>query len=83
MKYRDGTEVREGDVIVVHHGKSDDRGVVLKVVLPDTEDAADWSLPIGGVVIEGGGLGLFVQAHLEQDEDIDFVSRGATPSSKC
>jgi hypothetical protein len=78
MTYRDGTEVRAGDVVVVY-GKTDDRGVVLRVVLPGTEDATTWSLPTGGVLIEGGGLGLFTTARLDQDEDIDFVSRGPTP----
>jgi hypothetical protein len=82
MRYRDGTDVREGDVVLVHHGKTDDRGVVLRIVLPGTEDATDWSLPTGGVLIEGGGLGLFSTAHLEEDEDIAFVSRGLRPGSK-
>jgi hypothetical protein len=75
MKYRDGTEVREGDVVAVNHGKSAEQGVVLKLVLPATQDASDWSLPDGGIVIKGGGYGLFVTASLEEDEDIDFVSR--------
>jgi hypothetical protein len=82
MRYRDGTEVCEGDVVLVHHGQTDDRGVVIKVVLAGTEDATDWSLPTGGVLIESGGLGLFTTAHLDQDEDIDFVSRGVSPRSK-
>jgi hypothetical protein len=82
MKYRDGTKVCDGDVVLVHNGRTDARGVVLKIVLPGTEDAADWSLPTGGVLIQGGGLGLFVTAHLEQDEDIDFLSRGPTSSSE-
>ena len=78
MRYRDGTEVLEGDVVVVNNGKSRDRGVVKKVILPATDDASDWSLPEGGVLIEGGGLGLFTTASLEQDEDIDFVSRATS-----
>jgi hypothetical protein len=78
MKYRNGTDVRAGDVVVVHHGRSSEPGVVKKVILPGTEDAADWSLPVGGVLIEGGGLGLFTTDSLEQDEDIDFVSRATS-----
>ena len=75
MRYRDGTEVCEGDVVAVRRGDSFERGVVTKVILPATQDASDWSLPSGGVLIEGGGLGLFTVGALEQDEDIDFVSR--------
>jgi hypothetical protein len=78
MKYRDGTEVREGDVVAVHHGRSPERGVVKKVILPGTGDAVDWSLPVGGVLIEGGGLGMFTTESLEQDEDIAFVSRATS-----
>jgi hypothetical protein len=78
MKYRDGTEVREGDTIAVNDGKSRKQGVVKKVILPGTGDASDWALPEGGVLIEGGGLGLFTTASLEQDEDIDFVSRATS-----
>jgi hypothetical protein len=39
--------------------------------------------PSGGVLIEGGGMGLCVTAHLEEDEDITFVKRGtvASPAS--
>ena len=65
-------------MVAVHHGKSLERGVVKKVILSATEDASDWSLPDGGVLIEGGGLGVFTTASLEQDEDIDFVSRATS-----
>ena len=78
MRYRDGTEVREGDVVAVHHGKSFEHGVVKKVILSATQEASEWSLPDGGVLIEGGGLGLFTTASLEQDEDIGFVSRATS-----
>jgi hypothetical protein len=83
MRYRDGTEVREGDVVSVHHGKTNDRGVVVSVVRPGTQAAIDWSLPRGGVLIEGGGLGLFTTEHLAEDEDIDFVSRAPAPISSA
>lgn len=78
--YRDGTEVREGDEVLVRGSKSDERGTVLRIVLPGTQDAADWSLPSGGVLIEGGGMELFVTADLENDEDITFVSRATAPT---
>jgi hypothetical protein len=81
MTYRDGTEVRVGDVVVVHRGARDERGVVLQVVAPGTRDAADLDLPTGGVLIEGGGYGVFATAHIDKDEDIDFVSRGSAPVS--
>jgi hypothetical protein len=82
MRYRDGTEVREGDVVALHHGKSPEQGVVKKVILSATEDASDWSLPKGGVLIEGDGLGLFTTESLEQDEDIDFVSRATSAPNR-
>jgi hypothetical protein len=75
MRYRDSSEVHIGDVVVVHHGGSDARGVVIKIVAAGTRDATDWSLPEGGVLIEGGVLGLFAAASPEQDEDIDLVRR--------
>ena len=77
MKYMSGIEVMEGDVIVSHHNGESVEGVVLKVLLPNTEDARDWASPNGGVLIEGGHLGLAVHKSLEDDEDIDFVRRAA------
>jgi hypothetical protein len=82
MKYRDGTEVREGDVVAIRGGRSRERGVVKKVILPATRDATDWSLPVGGVLIEGGGLGLFTMESLEDDEDIGFVSRATSGTNR-
>jgi hypothetical protein len=82
MTYRDGTEVRVGDVVAVNQGGSVERGVVERVILPATQDAIDWSLPTGGVLIRGGGLGVFTTASLEQDEDIDFVSRKISPPKR-
>jgi hypothetical protein len=66
-------------VVIVHHGTNNVRGVVVKVVAPGTEDAVDLALPKGGVLIEGGGYGVFATAVLDEDEDIDFVSRGPAP----
>ncbi len=37
--------------------------------------AEEWESPNGGVLIEGGGLGLFVQIHPEDSEDVVFVRR--------
>ncbi len=76
MKYLDGTEAQVGDILNVRQGKGVDvAGAILKIVRPHTQDAQDWSLPDGGVLIEGGGLGLFVTEHLDDDEDIVFVRR--------
>lgn len=75
MKYKSGAEVMEGDVITVHHDGERVEGVVIKVIFPNTPDADDWASPNGGVLIEGGGLGLFVTKSLEDAEDIDFVRR--------
>jgi hypothetical protein len=80
MKYMSGIEVMEGDVIAVHHDGRSVEGVVLKVILPNTPDADDWSAPNGGALIEGGGLGLFVHESLEDAEDIDFVRRASSNS---
>ena len=76
IKYMSGIEVMEGDVVGVHHGRGVvDEGVVLKVILPNTPDAEEWQSPRGGVLIEGGGLGSFVTATPEDDEDLVFVRR--------
>jgi hypothetical protein len=45
-------------------------------LLPNTEDSRTWAAPEGGVLIEGGGLGLAVTTSFEDDEDIVFVRRG-------
>jgi hypothetical protein len=45
------------------------------VLVPNTPEADAWDSPNGGVLIEEGGLGLFVTESLEDDEDIDLVCR--------
>lgn len=76
MTYKNGTEVREGDLVLVRRQGYSARGIVRRVIVPGTVDAAHWSAPEGGVLIEGGDLGLFVTKSLEQDEDVVLVSRG-------
>ena len=76
MKYMDGTEVLEGDVVAFMNGGVATEGVVLEVVLPGTEGAQWRKAPNGGVVIEGGGIGLSFTESLEDDEDVIFVRRG-------
>jgi ribosomal protein L10 len=75
MKYLDGTEAQVGDILTVRGNGVDARGVILKIVRSNTKDAEDWSLPDDGVLIEGGGLGLFTTADLGEDEDIVFLRR--------
>ena len=75
MKYQTGIEVNEGDIVAVRHGSSAVEGVVRKLILPKTVDPSNWSAPEGGVLIEGGGLGLSLTKSLEDDEDVSFVRR--------
>ena len=75
-KYMSGIEVMEGDVVAVHHDREPAEGVVLHVLLPNSPEAEAWGVPEGGVMIEGGGLGLFLTAT-EDAEDIVFVRRAA------
>jgi hypothetical protein len=77
MNYKDGTEVRVGDEVTVSHGngRSDQSGTVLQILQPHSKEAIDWNTPKGGVLIEGGGYGLFVTNALAEDEDILFVRR--------
>lgn len=75
MKYMNGIEVMEGDVVTMRTGNRFVEGVVLQVLLPNTPDADAWSSPDGGVLIEGGGLGLSITESLENDEEVVFVRR--------
>ena len=69
MKYHSGEEVNEGDIVTVRRGGMAVEATVLKIILPNTEDARNWSAPDGGVLIEGGSLGRSVTKSLEDDED--------------
>jgi len=75
MRYKSGIEVMEGDIVVIRRDGRSMEGVVHKVILPNTPDAHAWEAPSGGVLIEGGGLGLSVTESLENDEDVIFVRR--------
>jgi hypothetical protein len=76
MNYANGLGVQIGDEISVRTSGANIPGVVLKIIHPYTEDAEHWSLPDGGLLIEGGGLGIFVTNSFSEDSDIVFVSRG-------
>jgi hypothetical protein len=67
--------VLEGDIVVIRSAGNSVEGVVLKVLLPNTPDAYGWAAPNGGVLIEGGNLGLSVSESLETDEDVVFARR--------
>ncbi len=76
LKYYDGTKIQVGDAITVEGNQGIKiPAVVLKIVEPRTEDAEQWNLPTGGVLMEGGGLGTFVSSYLEKDNEIVFVHR--------
>lgn len=75
MKYMNGIEVMQGDVVTMRTGNRFVEGVVLQVLLPNTPDADAWSAPDGGVLIEGGGLGLSITESLENDEEVVFLRR--------
>ncbi len=75
MKYKSGIQMIEGDVVAIRRADRWVEGVVLKVILPGTPDAHAWAAPSGGVLIEGGDLGLSVTESLENDEDVVFVRR--------
>jgi hypothetical protein len=79
MNYKDGTEVRVGDEVMVSHGngRSDRSGTVLQILQPYSKEAINWNTPEGGVLIEGGGYGLFVTNALAEDEDILFIRRSS------
>lgn len=78
MKYQSGVEVVEGDVVTIMRNEGPVEGVVLQVILPDTPSAEEWSSPNGGVLIEGGGLGLSVTESLEDDEEVVFIRRASS-----
>ena len=75
MEYQSGIEVVEGDVVTIMRNEGPVEGVVLQVILPGTPSAEEWSSPNGGVLIEGGGLGLSVTESLEEDEEVVFIRR--------
>lgn len=76
LKYYDGNEIQVGDAITVEGSQGIKiPAVVLKIVEPYTEDAEQWNLPNGGVLMKGGGLGTFVSSYLEKDNEIALVRR--------
>ena len=75
--YQTGEEARVGDHIL-NWGTP---AVVELVILPGTDDAKDYQVPEGGILIKegrGGGFGRLLMTPPDGDlwEDLDFVSRG-------
>lgn len=67
-------EAKEGDIVRIAQGEGRySECKILKVIVPNTVDAVEWSAPNGGVLIEGENYGLCLWNYL--DEDIDFISR--------
>jgi hypothetical protein len=79
MRYASGVDVMLGDEVLVQREGGKLVGRVLQLVAAGTQDASDWSLPEGGCIIEGGGLGLFAVRSLEGDPEVEFVRRGSPP----
>ena len=76
MKYHDGTEVQVGDAITVERDNSTKAlATVVKIIQPNTEEAEQWNLFEGGILMEGGELGAFASSSIEEDSEIVFVHR--------
>ena len=79
MRYKDGTEVCEGDEVLIRSAGRMLPGRVVKVVLPGTSHALALSAPNGGVLIEGAGLGMSLTERVEDDDEVVFVRRSIAP----
>jgi hypothetical protein len=74
MKYGTGKEIKVGDSVKIHHGDGIfAESVVVKLILPNTVDAKDWSAPNGGVLIQDSKIGLTLWNIT--DEDLVFIKR--------
>jgi ADP-ribose pyrophosphatase YjhB (NUDIX family) len=74
MKYRDGNEVLEGDLLRV----SGRDARVLRVFPSAHPERSSWGLPKGGVLFETSAYGMCAQESFEDDEEVEFVARAAT-----
>ena len=69
MKYFSGEDVCEGDEVRLDSGSTVRHGIVIKVIVAGSLEATEWGAPEGGVLIEGGGLGLSLTARPAEDPD--------------
>jgi hypothetical protein len=77
MNYHNSTKkVKLGDIIEVNlMSPAPKLAQITNLISPNTQDAVEWSLPNGGVIIEGKGIGMIMCESLENDEDVKFVKR--------
>jgi len=73
-RYHTGEEVQVGDN-VFYSGFGN--GYVSYVLLPQSEEAIAWGLPDGAVIGGFGGTDVSISfASTEDEEDLEFISRG-------
>ena len=76
MKYHSGEEIRKGDR-VLYHGEPGEIELVVDRFVGDP--AMDWHMKEQGpgvMVLEPKFFGRVYACHTEDDEDLQFVSRG-------
>ena len=74
MKYGTGKEIKMGDCVKIHYGDGVfTESEVVKIILPNTVEAKDWSAPNGGILIQDNKIGLTLWNVI--DEDLVFVKR--------
>lgn len=87
FKYYNGEQVKLYDVVSYPGFERDGVGHVVGILEPGSEEAKDWDLPEGSVLIAFGpdnvtihdvGLSL---STTEDEEDLELISRGEPP--KC
>lgn len=80
FRYDTGEGIQVGDVVTTGNT---DRARVKLILYPQTQEAIDWSCPVGGILVEeewNGKSGLIVPHGLKGEwEDITFLRRGTVP----
>ena len=73
-RYHTGEDVRLGDNIS-YPGLG--TGYVSYILVPKTKEAISWGIPDGAVIGGFGGSDMSISfAHPEDEEDLEFLSRG-------
>lgn len=76
MKYQSGEEIRKGDRVLFHGEPGEIEFVVEKLV---GDPAMDWHMKEQGpgvMILAPKSLGRVYTSDTENDEDLEFVSRG-------